>query len=168
MRKVTVHVDGAQQEIDCDEILIITSPEKERDTVAADIAYWGAKYGEAIGNQRMAEAASTKWMGQQLAGALKTDDKVSEWKAKAFAHGSPGYTAMKDSEANAEANSVALGAVFEAYKQKGRILERLIGVEQALIASSGRIGREESADPRGTALDDPRVSKAKATFAKKK
>lgn len=166
-RLVVVHVDGVSQEINLEELLNIINPEKERDTIAADIAYWGAKFGEAIGQQRMAEAASTKWMGQNIASSLKADEKVSEWKAKAFAHGSPEYIAVKNAEAEAEANSMALGALFEAYKQKGRILERLIGVEQALIASAGRIGRsDESAEPR-SAADDPRVQKARGVFKKK-
>lgn len=160
-RVVRVHVDGDEQEINLDELLTIINPERERETVAADIAYWGAKYGESIAQQRMAEAAYQKWSGQQLSSTIRADDKIAEWKANAFKHGSPEYSTMKDAEANAESNAIALGAVFEAHKQKGRILERLIGVEQALIGAAGRIGREETAAPeRPPAAEDPRVKKA--------
>lgn len=160
-RIVTVHVDGEEKHLNLDDILIIRDQQAERETVAADIAYWGAMFGGATSQLKLAEAASTKWMGQQLSESLRSDEKVAEWKARSFAHGSPEYVAMKEAEGNAEGNCLALQAVYEAYKQKGRILERLIGVEQALISSSTRIGRTEiAAGPSASRAEtDPRVAK---------
>lgn len=150
---------GGEQDIDLDELLVITSVETERDRVSAEIASWGVLWGQATKDYELAEAASTKWRAQSLVSSLKKDEKVSEWKAKAFADSSPEFFAMRDQETEAKRNMIAINAVYEAFKSKGRLLERLTGVQQAEIGASMRVGQETT-----PTADDPRVKRMRGVI----
>jgi hypothetical protein len=150
---------GGEQDLDLDELLVIASVETERDRVSAEIASWGVLWGQATKDYELAEAASAKWRAQSLVSSLKRDEKVSEWKAKAFADSSPEYVAMVEQEAEAKRNMIAINSVYEAFKSKGRLLERLTGIQQAEIGAAMRVGQETT-----SAADDPRVKKMRGTI----
>lgn len=168
-RAVTLVVDGEEQTIDLDEVMVIVDPEEDRRTVAADIAWWGELWARAVEAAEIADAEYRQWSGKSTAAGADSgegDKKgLPEWKVKAVVEGSPQFLTLKKRIAEANGNVTRTKAVFEAYCHKAELLRGKTQQESREAFHANALGRGR---PDADATEDPRAKKMAANNQQKR
>jgi hypothetical protein len=167
-RTITLVVDGEDQTIDLDEVMVIVDPDEDRRKVAADIAWWGELWARAVEAAEIADAEYRHWSGASMNAAVSTDGKApAEWKVKATVEGSDEFLTMKKRIAAACGNVTRTKAVFEAYCHKAELLRQKTRQESTEAFHANQVGRDSVDEPRD-ASSDPRAKKMAAHNQKRK
>lgn len=140
--KLTISIDGTDQELDLNEILSIREPESERATCAVYLAYWGGIFGAKLEEEELADANYRAWHGETVVRLLGTsgDKGPAEWKVKAIIEADGGFLTAKAAIAKTKRDVASAKAVFDAYSRKADILARLIARENTEHIRSGGVG----------------------------
>lgn len=166
-RAVTLVVDGEEQTIDLDEVMVIVDPEEDRRTVAADIAWWGELWARAVEAAEISDAEYRVWSGKSMNAAIDpaTGKAPAEWKVKAIVESSDGFLTMKKRIAAANGNVTRTKAVFEAYCHKAELLRGKTQQEAREAFHANALGRDR---PDADATEDPRAKKMAANNQQKR
>jgi hypothetical protein len=157
---VSITVNGEDEEIDLAEILGISSAESEREQVAAQMAWWGAIWGQAIETEQLADAAYRTWRAEQT--ARFADGGLAEWKCKSAVEAMPEFRTHKEQIAAAARNATAAKAIYEAFGKKSELLTKLVRRDDNDNYHGRNLGREQHTDDADEREHDPRVSKMKS------
>lgn len=139
---VSITLNGHDEEFDLGEIMSISNPEADRETVAAQMAWWGAIWGQAVETEQLADAAYRSWRA-------RTTDKVAangtaEWKSKNIVEGMPEFVTHKEQIAAAARNAATARAIYEAYGKKAELLIKLVRRDDNDSYHGRTLGREHN------------------------
>lgn len=123
--------------------LEIVDIDKEMDTAAALIAYWGERWSEAEEEAMKVEGAFKHWKAVFGESLLKADEKLSEWKARQAIEADPKFRQLSDAFAISTSNALCLKTRVEALKAKASLLQSKGAMQRAVYEATGMSTREK-------------------------
>lgn len=177
-RKQTIVVNGTEVVVDVDEDLAIADLSGDMDTVASQMAYWGAVWAAAVREKMETDSHYRHWRAQQTELILEADKKLAEWKVKAKIESQEPFLKFKAALALAERNVTLTKAVFDSFDKKSNQLQSKGAMSRSEIDATGMHTpkkpkqRKSARKPRKLPAvplkeDDERVSAMKDIFKKK-
>lgn len=139
----------------------------ERTHVAAQMAYWGAKWAQAEKHLALQDLAYRKWRGEATQALLEQDAKMAEWKAHAVIDGTNEFAILKERVARAQEAIRLSQTTFLAFKEKAQLVRASLGRDMDTHAVAGAIGEEPSepsSPERGTSAFKEGVARMRQMF----
>ena len=167
---VKIKVDGLPVEANLDEELEIDDVSTDMDKVAAQMAYWGAIWAAAQGEQEAADAYYRQWRANKGKALLESDGKLAEWKTRQEIEADPKFMKIKQGLATAIRNATLCRAIYESFRTKANMLQSKGAMMRSELDATG-MHTKRSTTKRGGELDDKRASNKAAMkdiFKKKK